>query len=102
MIEKVSQAPPTLARLKVGTPEVVRSPVGLSDAEARLADLTGLDNAVRAKALRGRKADAYLQVFGSVLKFLNGFTSAGYKPQESRAQVEFYKPSAKSGLRIDV
>ncbi len=102
MIEKVAQAPLTLARLKVGTPEVATNPAALSAAETRLADLTGLDTAARASATRGRKASAYLQVFGSVLKLLNGFTSAGYKPQESRAQVELYTPPKTSSVRMDV
>lgn len=101
MVEKVSQMPLTLARLKVGTPEALRSTAGLSEAETRLADLVNLDSSARATATKGRKASAYLQLFGSVLKFLNGFTATGYKPQESRAQVELYKPSEKSSLRID-
>lgn len=91
---KSQTAQGTIARLKVSSPEAARVDTGLTNAEKRLSDILDLSPEAIAKVQGGRKVSAHLDLFGSVLKFLNGFKSS-HRPQFSKVEVEFFIPKKK-------
>jgi len=83
-------APGTIAKLKVGKPVTVQSSTSMTSAENRLADILDLSPEATKKVQSGRKVDAYLRMFNSVMQFIN----RSYKinaPQISPVTIEYVK-----------
>lgn len=105
MMEKLSgNAPKTMAdiiaRSKSAGSESARASTGLTSAEKSLTDILDISPQSQATLQKGRKVGSYLHLFGSVLKFLNGFSLAA-KPQITHADLDFIKSDFKNKTRID-
>lgn len=81
--------PGMLARLKVTPQAKATLNPGLSRAEQQLSDTLKLSDEAKSRVMQGRKLDSYLRVFSSALKIFNGYFSAGYKPVQSKVDIEF-------------
>ena len=62
----------------------------MTDAESRLADILDLSPEATKKVQSGRKVDAYLRMFNSVMQFINGSHKTN-QPQISPVSIEYVK-----------
>ena len=92
--------PGMMARLKISTPPASAK----GPADAPLKDLVQISSAAQARLSEGRKLDAYLRTFASVLKWLNGsgwggHAGGGYKPVASKIEIEYVE--MKNPYKVD-
>jgi hypothetical protein len=79
-----------IAKLKVGKAQALQNPLALTSAENRLSDLLDLSPEAKKSVTAGRKIDAYLRMFNSIMQFINGSFKA--KPlQNSAVSIEYVK-----------
>lgn len=83
-------APGTIAKLKVGKPTAAQTSTSLTSAESRLSDILDLSPEATRKVQAGRKVDAYLRMFNSVMQFINGSYRSN-APQISPVTIEYVK-----------
>lgn len=97
IFSKSTLKPGMMARLKV-TPQAKATLVpGMTSAEQQLVDTLKLSDDAKSRLMQGRKLDGYLRIFSSALKIMNGMFSSGYRPVQSKVEIEFYEPP-KPGL----
>lgn len=88
------------ARLKVSQPTSAQLQVGLTASERQLSAIVDIGAPAQKKAQDMRKLDAYLRLFNTALKYLNG-SAARYVPQYSKVEVEFVAAEKKPNFKID-
>lgn len=89
IFSKSTLKPGMIARLKVTPQAKATLNPGLSRAEQQLSDTLKLSDEAKNRVMQGRKLDSYLRVFSSALKIFNGFFNAGYRPVQSKVDIEF-------------
>ncbi len=97
IFSKITPKPGMVARLKVTPQAKATLSPGLTSAERQLSETLKLSDDAKNRLMQGRKLDSYLRIFSSALKIMNGFFSTGYRPVQSKVEVEFFEPS-KQGI----
>ncbi len=89
IFSKITPKPGMVARLKVTPQAKATLSAGATSAEQQLIDTLKLSDDAKSRLMQARKLDGYLRVFSSALKIMNGFFSSGYKPVQSKVEIEY-------------